>query len=155
MQNLTLHEGATLRCLLSASANSRFTVSGSIRHNGDTILVVVPANRKLNEDEELTIFPAGFTSASGEVIVKCETADGKDYMFDTSTLNSDGKIRVSAVCSGILDGITSNDTMVDVYTTSGIRLRSHVRRADALTGLPAGIYMMRAGTAAQNVVKRK
>ena len=35
---------------------------------------------------------------SGEVIVKCETADGKDYMFDTSTLNSDGKIRVSAVC---------------------------------------------------------
>ena len=153
LNNLTLQAGATTRCLLSATANSRFTVSGAIRHNNDTLLIVIPANRQLQVDDELTIYPAGFSSASGEVVVKCETTDGKDYMFDTSTLNTDGKIRVSAVVNGIND-LIADDSLVDVYTLDGLKVRSRVLKCEALDGLPVGVYVFQSGRARAKIIKR-
>ena len=40
-------------------------------------------------------------------------------------------------------GIT-DETPVDVYTTGGVLLRSQVAKADALTDLPRGIYILAA-----------
>ena len=153
MTNLTLQTGATLRCVLSANANSRFTVSGNIRHNGDTLLIVVPATRQLNDGDELTIFPTGFASATGEIVVKCETADGKVYTFDTLMLNTDGKVRVTGVTDGI-HGVIADDALVNVYTADGICVRQQSLKRKALSGLPQGIYIMQSEKIRQKIVKR-
>ena len=92
---LRLNEGSTLLCKLSNTGNDKFTVKGAITHNGDTLLISIPESRTLNVGDELTIFNTGFSSATGEPIVK---ADGQwSIEFDTSTLNTDGKIRVAKV----------------------------------------------------------
>ena len=93
---LRLNEGATMMCKLSQTGNDKFTVKGTITHNGDTLLIRVAEGRTLAVGDELTIFNSGFTSATGTPIVKCEAA-GMDYGFDASTLNTDGKIRVTKV----------------------------------------------------------
>lgn len=49
-------------------------------------------------------------------------------------------------------GIT-DETPVDVYTTGGILLRSKVAKADALTELPRGIYILAAPQGALKVAK--
>ena len=93
---LRLNAGSTLRCKLSATGNDRFTVKGAIVHNADTLLISIPESRTLSVGDELTIFNDGFASATGQPIVMC-VAVGMAYDFDTSTLNTDGKIRVAAV----------------------------------------------------------
>lgn len=153
MTNLTLQAGATLRCILSANANSRFTVTGNIRHNGDTLHIVVPATRKLEVGDELTIFPEGFKSATGDVVVKCEAADGMHYTFDTSALNTEGKVRVADVTDGI-HGLIADETKVNVYTTDGICVRREVQKGQALNHLPQGIYILQSERIRQKVFKR-
>ena len=96
MSSLTVRKGGTVRCRLTNSNNSKFKVSGNITHNNDTLLIIVPATRTLVVGEELEIFPPGFSSASGSVVVKCESEE-VDYTFDTSTLNTDGKVRVEKI----------------------------------------------------------
>ena len=99
---LRLNEGSTLLCKLSKTGNDKFTVKGSITHNGDTLLISVAEGRTLHDGDELTIFNSGFASATGEPIVKClwgsplgPSTNGQwSIDFDTSTLNTDGKIRV-------------------------------------------------------------
>ena len=95
---LRLSEGSTLLCKLSRTGNDKFTVKGAITHSGDTLLVRVAEGRTLSVGEELTIFNSGFTSATGEPVVVCQ-AEGADYEFDLSTLNTDGKIRVASIKS--------------------------------------------------------
>ena len=143
--NLTLQSGATLECHLGArTGNDSFDVGGKITHNGDTLRIIVPDGRTLTEGEELTIF-TGFTSATGDVIVDCPSAT-----FDTSTLNTDGKVSVATVKTSV-NGIQLAPTEpVDVFSTDGMLLRSRVPFAQALDALPAGVYVV----GGRKVVKR-
>ena len=153
MSNLSLRNGATLRCLLTRANNSRFTVTNTISHNGDTILIVIPASRTLNVNDEIEIFTPDFSKATGEVVVKCQTEDGTDYVFDTSTLNTDGKVRVIAATS--IAATFADDAVVNVYTLDGICLRTAVRHDDALNHLPAGSYIIGFRTVDGRLVGRK
>ena len=113
---LRLNEGSTLLCKLSKTGNDKFTVKGAITHSADTLLISIPKGRTLNVGDELTIFNSGFSSATGEPIVKCVT-NGMTYDFDTSTLNTDGKIRVAKVYD-VAD--VNRDGSVDVADISAI-----------------------------------
>ena len=141
MGTLTMRQGATIRCLLTSNSNSKFKVTGRITHNSDTLLVVVPSTRTLSEGDEIEVFPSGFTAATGDVIVRCESEGQNTYEFDTSTLNTDGKIRVKAVLSGV-NAILTDDSLVDVFNTNGMKLRSAIPYREALRTLPAGVYVI-------------
>ena len=138
VQTVSMQQGSTFLCTLTANSNSKLTVKGNLTHNGDTLLVRVPATRKLKTGDELTVFNVTGTH-KGDVIVKVE-AD-TDYQFDTSLLLSEGKMVVTAVSTGIED-ISGEETIVDVYTTDGALLRKNAVRTHALDGLPAGIFVI-------------
>lgn len=140
VQTINMQQGSTFLCTLTASSNSKLTVKGNLNHNGDTLLVSIPATRKLKVGDALTIFNVTGTH-KGDVIVKVEALDGSTYTFDASQLLSDGKLVVSDVVSGI-ENISGKETIVDVYTTDGILLRKNTMRTDALDGLPAGIFVI-------------
>ena len=55
VQSLSLGKGATTLCQLRASGNTCLTVKGGVKHDGDTILVAVPATRKLQVGDEITV----------------------------------------------------------------------------------------------------
>ena len=142
MASLNLRQGATVRCQLFRSGNSKFKVSGRITHAGDTLLVVIPDTRTLEVGDEIEVFPQGFTSATGDVIVKCQVEEGQDsYEFDTSTLNTDGKLRVSAVTTGIASIMLQNRSQ-DIYTTDGRLLRRADEDREVQYSLPAGVYII-------------
>ena len=100
VQNVTMKQGATYLCTLTATSNSRLTVKGNLTHAEDTLLVHIPSNRKLKEGDELTIFNVQGTH-KGDVIVKTETPGGTAYEFDTTSLLTDGIIRVKSVATRI------------------------------------------------------
>ena len=54
----------------------------------------------------------------------------------------DPKASSSGVDDIIADSIGDNDATVDVYSLSGVRLRSGVSRDEATAGLPAGFYIV-------------
>ena len=92
--NLTLNQGSTVRCALTALNNTKLDVSGTIRHNGDTILVYVPATRTLQHGDEIYVFTGG-GNQTGNFIVKLVTeAPNANYDIDASMLLSDGKLRI-------------------------------------------------------------
>ena len=139
---LTLQAGATLTVRLGkTSGNTQIAPKGAVMHEGDTILVSIPAGRTLSVGDELTVFKTGFTTATGEFVVKCEAEDGITYEFDSSTLLTDGKLRVSALSAGVV-AIPAPDAEVDVYSADGRRQRTAVSFSRALDGLPAGIYIV-------------
>ena len=145
--DLTLNKGARLLCQLTATSNSILSVSGSVNHNGDTIVVKVPAGRKLEVGDEITVFTS--TGAhTGNFFVKSE-ADGITYEFDSSTFLSDGKLRVTSVATGIAR-LKADGTHVDVYSSDGIKIRHNVIVSEALNDLPEGIYII----GNQKVVKK-
>lgn len=139
--NLTLQSGATTLVRLGTSGNTRITVSGQINHNADTLLLSIPATRRLSAGDEITVYTAGFSSATGDVIIRCESADGTNYEFDTSRLNTEGKLIVSAITTGISPQLSA-DQPVDVFTPDGRRLRTGVSCAHSLVGLPSGTYVV-------------
>lgn len=139
---LTLQAGATVKVRLGkTSGNTIIAAKNTIKHSGDTILISVPAGRTLKVDDELTVFSNGFTSATGSFFVKCEAEDGSIYEFDSSTLLTDGKLRVTSVVMGI-GATASPDARVDVYATDGAKLRTDVPFRHALDGLHSGIYIV-------------
>ena len=133
--NVSLLQGATTRIKADLSGNDAIDVSGTVTHNQDTLEIVVAEGRRLEVGDELTLF-TGFSKASGDVIVKC---DG--YLFDTSTLNTDGRIRVAGT-SGIRM-IASDDERVDIYTTAGILIRRQQPYGRALKTLRPGVYIIK------------
>ncbi len=138
--NLSLQQGATTLLTLGATTgNSKITVAGAIRHSNDTLLVSVPQGRTLAMGDVIQVYQ-GFSSATGDVVVKCETADGMAYEFDTSTLNTDGSITVTAADN--IAATPKGDDLVEVYDTHGMKMRSAVPMAKALDGLPAGTYVV-------------
>ncbi len=135
--NLTLAAGSTLLCQLSATNNSKLNVSGTVRHNGDTILVRIPATRTLEVGDEITVFTSG--TQTGSFVVKVEAED-TTYEFDSSTLLTDGKLRVASVSA--IAPVLQGNALVDVYSADGMKLRAAVPAARALDGLPAGMYIV-------------
>lgn len=137
--NLTMAAGSTLLCRLSAGANSQVNVSGNITHNGDTILVSIAAERTLNVGDEIQVLTAA--SQSGNFILKVES-EGAQYDFDTSTLLSDGKIRVTEVRTGISTINIKDDGDYTAYTLSGHLLFSGRHNGAKAKALKPGIYII-------------
>lgn len=127
VQSVTMQDGASYLCPLTASSNPRLTVKGNLTHNNDTLLIQVPATRKLKEGDELTLFKVEGTH-SGQVIVKAEAEDGTIYEFDTTSLLTDGIIRVKSVATSIksLTPALSQDEEA-VYDLSGRRTQAPSR----------------------------
>ena len=136
VQTVTMRSGAAYLCTLTASSNSRLTVKGNLTHAGDTLLVRIPATRKLKEGDELTVFNVEGTH-KGNVVVKAEAADGTVYEFDTASLLTDGVIRVKSVVTGIEAIQHSASEAGAVYDLSGRRISvSAVRSA-----FPKGVHI--------------
>lgn len=139
LQNLTLMSGATTHCQLRAAGNTTLTVKGSLRHNGDTILVTVPNSRQLQVGEEITVYKVSGTH-TGNFVVKVDDG-GAGYVFDDSTLLTDGKLRVTTI-TGIEAPAIGADCLVDVYTTGGICLYTRKPYADVRALLVPGTYIV-------------
>ena len=121
VQAVTMQQGATFVCTLTLS-NSKLTVKGNLTHNGDTLLIHVPSYRKLKEGDELTVFDVAGTH-KGEVVVKAEAEDGTYYVFDTTSLLTDGKVRVVSVSTGIHSVENGQSAMDDqIYDLQGRRV---------------------------------
>ena len=136
--NLTLAGGSTLLCRLTASSNSQLVVSGKVTHQGDTILIDIPASRTLHVGDVISVLSAG--SQTGDFVLKV-VSETADYEFDTSSLLTDGTLRVTGTATG-LRGIASPNQPVDVYAPDGTKLRTDVVWQEALRGLPTGIYIV-------------
>ncbi|MBO4851332.1 MAG: cellulosome protein [Prevotella sp.] len=148
VQNLTLKKGATTLCQLNAYGNSCLTVKGNLRHDGDTILVVVPTTRQLQVGDEITVFKVT-GSHTGSFIVKVDDG-GVGYEFDSSTMLDDGKLRVTAIASTV-DAIIAADDLVDIYTTNGICLHTRKPFAAARATLSPGTYIVVHGNASKKI----
>lgn len=130
VQDLTLTKGATTLCELKTSGNTRLTVKGNLKHNGDTILVVVPTTRQLNVGDEITVYNVSGTH-SGTFIVKADDG-GVGYEFDSSTLLDDGKLRITSITG--ISKPTGNITETDTYDLGGRRIPEHATK-------PKGVYI--------------
>ena len=78
-------------------------------------------------------------------MVKC-TGEGTACEFDTSRLNSEGKLVVTGIVNAI-SGTLAGGALVDVFTPEGVQLRTTVSYGRSLDGLPAGIYVIGVRTA--------
>ena len=121
VQNLTLNKGATTLCQLKTSGNTRLTVKGNLKHNGDTILVVIPTTRKLQVGDEITVYNVSGTH-TGTFIVKVDDG-GVGYEFDSSTLLTDGKLRVTTITG--INGIVSDSSHDTMYDLLGRKVNEH------------------------------
>ena len=139
VQNLTMKEKAVTLCQLKSSGNTRLTVKGNLQHNGDTILVVVPTSRKLNVGDEITIYNVSGTH-TGTFFVKVDDG-GMGYVFDSSTLLTDGKLRVTSITKIQATAISADD-VVDIYNSNGICLCKQKQYAEALATLHPGTYVV-------------
>ena len=146
VQNLTLKQGGTTLCQLKASGNTCLIVKGSLKHEGDTILVVIPNTRHLQVGDEITVYKVSGTH-SGNFIVKVDDG-GVGYELDASTLLTDGKLRVTAIASGI-NAVISPETLVDVYTVGGILLHTQMPYTAVRGLLRSGTYVVRGGKTSQ------
>jgi len=151
VQNLTLDKGATTICQLKASGNTRLTVKGNLKHNGDTILIAIPTTRKLQVGDEMTVYDVSGTH-TGNFVVKVDDA-GVGYELDASTFLADGKLRVTAITDGISTAIAP-DALVDVYTLSGILLATQQPYATVQTTLLPGTYIVNLNNKSQKVIIR-
>ncbi len=151
VQDLTMKKGATTLCQLKASSNTRLTVLGNLKHAGDTILVVVPTTRKLKEGDEITVYNVCGTH-TGSFFVKVDDG-GAGYEFDSSTLLTDGKLRVASIIDGINQSIAA-EALVDIYTTGGVCVSQHQPYAAARASLRPGTYIVVQGKTSQKIVIR-
>ncbi len=100
IQSVFMKAGATYLCQLTSSGNTHITVNGSMTHNGDTLLLSIPAGRTLKEGEQLSVFSVAGTH-KGDVVVKAVADDGTDYVFDSSLLLTEGIVSVKKVSTCI------------------------------------------------------
>ncbi len=151
VKNLTLKKGATTRCQLDAYGNSCLTVQGNLKHDGDTILVVIPTTRQLEVGSEIAVYKVN-GSHTGSFIVKVDDG-GVGYEFDSSTLLTDGKLRVSSIANHI-DAVIADNDLVDVYTVGGTCLFTRKPYAEARASLRRGTYVVIHGNLSHKIVIR-
>ena len=150
LQSLTLQKGATTLCELKTSTNTRLTVKGNLKHTGDTILVRVPATRRLKVGDEITVYNVSGTH-TGDFVVKVDD-QGAGYVFDASTLLDDGKLRVADIQNSINSPVADDD-VVDIYRVDGLLLIRQQPFAEAMRQLPRGTYMVATGRQIRKMVK--
>ena len=150
LQSLTLQKGATTLCELKAASNTRLTVKGNLKHTGDTIVVRVPTTRRLKVGDEITVYTVTGTH-TGDFVVKVDD-QGAGYIFDTSTLLDDGKLRVADIQSAITLPL-ADDAVVDIYRPDGQLLISRQPFAEALRRLPHGTYIVVSGHQQRKLIK--
>ena len=148
LQNLSLKNGSTALCQLNAYGNTCLTVKGNLKHDGDTILVAVPTTRQLQIGDEITVFNVS-GSHTGQFLVKVDDG-GVGYEFDSSTLLTDGKLRVSAI-TDVVGTVIADDDLVDIYTTSGVCLYVRKPYAAARAALRPGTYIVVRGSTSSKI----
>lgn len=142
---LTLEEGSTMVIKVGyddgEETNDKFYSTGTTVHNGDTIIISVDVERTLETGDELTVF-TGSGERTGTYVLITE-AEGQALSWDDTRLLSDGVITVTDN-TGIRDisADTTSDSSVNVYSVSGVLLRTNVKRGEALDGLNKGIYII-------------
>src|SRR5574344_1333541 len=132
--NVTAYSVSTILCKVNAYTNGKFVINGNIVHGGDTIRLQIDAAKSFNVGDQITLFTVSGTHKGTFVI------DGGGYAWDSSTLLTDGKLKVAKLPDGIKE--ISADKDVDVYTTDGFLLRKCIKYKDALEGLKKGIYIV-------------
>ncbi len=151
VQNLTLKKGATTLCQLNAYGNSCLTVKGNLKHDGDTILVVIPTTRQLEVGSEITVYKVNGTH-TGNFIVKVDDG-GVGYEFDSSTLLTDGNLRVTAIVNNI-DVVFADNDLVDIHTVGGTCLFTRKPYAAARASLRRGTYIVVRGNVSRKIIIR-
>ena len=136
--NVIMQNGATFIVNVGASSNSKLNVKGSIltMAGNDTIVIAPQDGRTFIVGEKLTLFP-GTKPASGWII---KSTDGS--LWDDSTLAADGSIVCTQATTGISAVDADDDEIVDVLTVDGKVVKNDVKRRNATTGLPHGIYVV-------------
>ena len=97
--------------------------------------MVVPTTRKLQVGDEITVYNVSGTH-TGSFFVKVDDG-GAGYEFDSSTLLTDGKLRVAAIVDGIESIDNGQGTMDNegaLYDLSGKKVISDGK-------LPKGVYI--------------
>ncbi|NPD92005.1 cellulosome protein [Xylanibacter muris] len=140
---VSMREGSTLivkvgKSSSGSAANDKFKFDGATTHSGDTILIRVSADRVLTEGETVTVF-TGSGANNGTYVLKTECGT-HTVEWDDSRLLSDGVLTVKALTG--IKGIVADDTLVDVYSVDGIKIRGNVRNDEALDGLGSGVYII-------------
>lgn len=141
--SLTLGQGSTIVVRLGLSSGGRATndsykFTGAVTHNGDTVLVEVPAWRTLAAGDEFEVF-VGEGVQSGSFVIKTDSP-GQDITWDCSDFLSKGLLRVATVDA--IEGVAADAGRVDVYSVDGIKLRGAAERDRALDGLAPGVYVV-------------
>ncbi len=138
--NLILNAGGTIQVKIGPSSNDKFKIKGSIKHNGDTLLIVVDAARTLKAGDQIAIFNGTGTQA-GTYILKT-VSPGQNITWDESEFLTTGILKVASAETSDISGVVSADTEVNVYTTDGMLIRSKVKYGEALEGLQRGVYLI-------------
>ena len=138
--NVILNAGGTIQVKIGASSNDKFKIKGSIKHNGDTLLIVVDEARTLKAGDKITIFDGAGTQ-SGTYVLKT-ISPAQDIAWDDSEFLTTGVLKVASAETSGISGVISDDTEVNVYTTDGLLIRGKVKYGEALEGLQRGVYLI-------------
>lgn len=125
-------------------AEIEYAAEGKTTENGALTGVIAPT--KITANAKVVL------NSGNATVIDNETADyfrsiGANtgyFNYVTTTETGDAQITLAKdMISGIANAaIISNNTPVDVYTISGVRVRANVKAGAASNGLPAGIYVI-------------
>ena len=138
--NVILNAGGTIQVKIGPSSNDKFKIKGSIKHNGDTLLIVVDEARALKAGDKITIFDGAGTQ-SGTYVLKT-ISPAQEITWDDSELLTTGVLKVASAETSGISGVITDDTEVNVYTTDGMLIRGKVKYSKALEGLQRGVYLI-------------
>lgn len=122
-----------------SSSYDCFKVDGTTLNMVNDTIVIKPLDGcSLSAGDKLTVFPGTKPSAGATWII----ADGGGYTWDDKALISDGVLTCTGVPTNI-SGITPNeDSVIDVFSIDGKKVRTEVKFGVALEGLAPGIYII-------------
>ena len=129
--NVTLNSGSVLSIEVNRSnkSNDRLTCQGKLTAGG-TLQVTLTAG-SYQVGDVLTIFSAKTYSGSFDAIEPQSPAEG--LAWDTSTLMTDGKLRIKTAGTTAIGSITTDCTVTPVYNLNGQRL-THTRKGINIIG---------------------
>ena len=133
---ISLKSGAVLLCELTATGSTYLKAAGNVSHQGDTIVVKVPAGRTLAVGEEMQVISVSGTH-SGTFFVTAKSANGVDYIIDSSQLLTTGKLIVTGIKFsvgdvngdgqvGIADIVAVTNVMAGTASDEAVRQRADV-----------------------------
>ncbi len=121
--NMTLEKGSTLQVRMAKSSSGtvsfdKYNAAGTISHNEDTLLISVDPSIILSVGDAFKIFTGDGTQI-GTYVIKTDAA-GRKVVWDTSTMFTDGTIRVAAVNDDTaINGVIADDNKRHKYVTVG------------------------------------